>query len=569
MTNPTPYIRKVNDVFTYLGTGEFGEKAHGLINTLTYLNDAFPGNEFEGIEIFIPKSLVILSDVFTLFMDENSLWELALTDLSDEHIAQIFQKASLPALLSGDLYEYAVATTYPLAVRSSSILEDSLNEPFAGVYHTKMLPNYYLDPQLRFQKLVQAVKLIWSSVYTQSSKRYFQAIKRDILTERMAVLIQEVVGKRYKDRYYPTISGVARSYNYYAYKDNQPEDGIINLALGLGKSIVDGENVWQYTPSSPASPPPFSLADILQNTQSSFYAVHMGEKSEYDPINPDEFLTKHYLDEAKKDGTLVVCGRPYNENSDNNESGPWLVDFSPVLKYDIMPLNRLLQKLLQICENLYGLKVEIEFAVTADEDSKPHFGFLQVRPMIMQGGSVEVKEESGKQVLLYSENVLGNGIVSDITDIIMIKREVFNPKDSYAIAQEMDVFNKDFLDNDKRYLLLTYGRLGSSDPWLGIPVDWSSIGKVSVIVESALPGFNPELSQGSHFFHNLLAFQVKYFSICESDMNDLDYSWLDSQPVMKNGKYLKHIVLNKPLLIKVDGRERKGIIYKNGDEKIL
>ncbi|HNX00645.1 MAG TPA: PEP/pyruvate-binding domain-containing protein [Candidatus Cloacimonadota bacterium] len=562
-TEPKPFNRKENEVFTYLGTGEYGEKAHGLIHTLNYLEQTFPKLEFEGIEIFIPKSLVIMSDVFTQFMDENCLWDLALSDLPDEHIAQIFQKASLPTLLSGDLYEFALATNYPLAVRSSSILEDSLNEPFAGIYHTKMLPNWYLDPQARFQKIIQAVKLIWSSVYTQSAKRYFKAIKRDIRTERMAVLIQEVVGSRYGDRYYPAISGVARSYNYYAYNDHKPEDGVINLALGLGKTIVDGGNVWQYSPTRPASPPPFSVTDMLHNTQSSFYAIHMGEREDYDPINPDEFLDIHYLPDAKWDGTLAYCGRVYNEITENPDYEPWIVDFSPILIYDMMPLNNLLHKLLKMSEKIYGLKVEIEFAIKADPQSKPKFGFLQIRPMIMQGGCVEVKKETGKNVLLYGENVLGNGFVDDITDVIMVKRESFDPKNSYKIAAEMDKFNKDFLDSDKRYLLITYGRLGSSDPWLGIPVDWSSIGKVSVIVESTLPGFNPELSQGSHFFHNLLAFQVKYFSISESDPNHLDYEWLNAQTVIRDGKFLKHLQLKKPLKIQVDGRKRTGIIYKN------
>jgi len=560
------------DDFSILGTGSIGGKAKGLAFIRNFLKENFPENQFKDINIQIPSLVVVTTSFFDTFMEMNNLYEVAYSDESDTSKASKFQKAELPVSLIGDLRSIITYKNTPLAIRSSSLLEDALYEPFAGIYATKMIPNNQYDENTRFKKLIEAIKFIYASTFFKKAIDYIKAVGKDIKDEKMSLIIQDVVGTKFGNRYYPEISGVARSFNYYSFGKSNPKDGVINLALGLGRTIVDGEVSWTYSPAYPVNALPFAdVKSLIDNTQRQFWSVNLGKQHFYDPVNEIEFLLKDDINEAEEDGSLDLTCSTFDEGSNRIRPGtgfpgPRILNFNPILDLKLIALNELLKKLLKISEEALESPVEIEFALTLKKDNKlkPEFGFLQVRPMVVTNEEVEIKEEkiNKENLLLNSNRVLGNGIINNIEDVIFVKPEVFDIGNSEKIAEEIEILNKSMQEQDKKYLLIGFGRWGSTDKWLGIPVEWGQISNAKVIVETMLPNFDVELSQGSHFFHNINSFQVLYFSIKSDFADSIDWEWLNSHNTITELNYTKHIRLKKPLLIKVDGRSAKGIIYK-------
>ncbi|MCF7923197.1 MAG: PEP/pyruvate-binding domain-containing protein, partial [Candidatus Marinimicrobia bacterium] len=455
----------------------------------------------------------------------------------------------------------------PLAVRSSSILEDALESPFAGIYATKMIPNSESDPDLRFRKLTEAIKFVYASTFFKAAKDYRKAIGKGLLDEKMAVIIQEVVGQSHDDRYYPDISGVARSFNYYPPDRAKPEDGIVNLALGLGKTIVDGDPSWWYVPKFPKANPPFgNVREWLDQTQTKFWAVNMGPPPSYDPINESEYLIKCGLKEAEYDNVLKSIVSTYDGPNDRitvglGETGPRIITFAPILVYNHIPLNTFIRNMLKLCEDFMHAPVEIEFALMLEPT---RIGLLQVRPLRTSVGEINISDANldKSHALLVSERVLGNGEINTLRDIVFVKPQGFLAKNTPRIAAEIETMNAGFIDQNAQYVLIGFGRWGSSDPWLGTPVSWGQISQAKVIVESTLPDMDKEFSQGSHFFHNITSFGVSYFSIRFSDEHSIDWEWMDQQACVAETDYVKHIKLEKPLIIKVDGRRGLGVIIK-------
>jgi hypothetical protein len=571
----TPFSREGNFVsgtFTYIGSGNLGGKASGLAQIKTKLDRAFADTPHENLVIGIPTLTVITTSHFDRFMTMNDLYNLVSGDSSDERIAHHFQKADLPPDLTGDLHALVARTHTPLAVRSSSQLEDSLDSPFAGIYATKMIPNNQSESSLRFQKLVEAIKFIYASTFFKSAREYSTSTGNRIEDEKMAVIIQDVVGFLHNKRYYPHLSGVARSYNFYPFGDASPSDGVVSLALGLGKTIVDGGVSWSYSPKFPQSPPPFnSIGDMIDNTQKNFWAVNMGKPPAYDPIRETEYLIQLGLEDAEYDNTLKLVASTYDPQSDRinigtGSSGPRILNFAPLLEMDLIPLNSTVTRLMDLCESHFNSKVEIEFAMVLDSRSHQcsHFGLLQVRPIHVSQEIVDIDPDltNADRCLAASSNALGNGINTDLADVVFVKPEKFEFKHSREIGHELEVINRSLVADGRPYLLVVFGRLGSSDHWLGIPVDWGAISGARAILEVTLTQQVIDLSQGSHFFHNISNLKVSYFSLNLAESSAVDWAWLGTQKTIDEKEFVRHVRLTSPLTIMVDGRKRTGVIMK-------
>ncbi len=574
-TGLSPFDRKFFDTkeeYTYIGHGSLGGKAGGLAFIKKILSEKFDHKKYKNVVINIPTLTVITTDVFDYFMRLNDLYETAYSDSSDEDIAFEFQKTSLPGDLSGDLMALISKVHTPLAIRSSSLLEDAMYEPFAGVYATKMIPNNQLETDTRFHKLTEAIKFVYASTFFKEAKEYIKATGSKIEDEKMAVIIQEVVGIRYDDFFYPDISGVGRSYNFYPMGRSKPEEGVVNLALGLGKIIVDGGLSWTYSPSQPKAQPPFgSINSLIKMSQNKFWAVNMGKLPAYDPIKETEYLLELELSDAEENGTLELAASTYDAASDTVKmgtvtKGPRIINFAPVLTLNVIPLNSIIKDLLRLCEEAAGTSVETEFAITIDKDNsdKARFGFLQVRPMVVSNEDVKISEEElhGTSTLISSDHALGNGTLDIIKNIVFVKPGSFAAKHSPKIAEELEAVNNSLSKTKTPYMLIGFGRWGSSDPWLGIPVNWGQISGAKVMVESMLENMNVELSQGSHFFHNITCFRVLYFSLPYTGEFRIDWNWLEQKETVCETEYIKHVKLDSPLQVKVDGRTGRGVILK-------
>ncbi|MCX6575331.1 MAG: hypothetical protein NTV82_02935 [Candidatus Aminicenantes bacterium] len=574
LENLTPFDRHFftgKEKFTLMGKGSLGGKAQGLAYMKDRLERQIKSLFLPDIEVVIPTMTVITTDLYDLFMKGNNLYEVAFADARDDVIAQAFQKAELPPQLVGDLRALISQVHTPLAVRSSSMLEDAMFEPFASVYATKMIPNNQLDTDTRFRKLVEAIKYVYASTFFKDAKNYMQATKHTAAHEKMAVIIQEVVGTRHGQRFYPHVSGVARSFNFYPLGHAKPSDGVVDLALGLGKIIVDDGIGWSYSPAYPqANPPYISIRDLLEQSQTEFWAIHMGHPSEYNPIKETEYMSKFNLEDAERDGTLRFIASTYRPHDDKivfgiSEKGPRLVDFAPILKFELIPLNKALQSLLKLCEDTLERMVEVEFALTLDEKrgSPARFGFLQVRPMVVSEAQVDVSltELTGEKILVASESAMGNGLLDNIQDVVYAKPEKFGPNQTQTIAAQLEDINCTLAASHTPYLLIGFGRWGSSDPQGGIPVNFGQICGAKAIVESTLPEMNFMLSQGSHFFHNITSFRVFYFSVPHWEKYKIDWNWLGKQKVVRETEFIRHVVLPSPLIMKVDGTTSRGVIY--------
>jgi hypothetical protein len=570
--NLTPFDRHFftgKEKFTYIGQGSIGGKAQGLADIKDVLLELDPRYSPD-IKINIPTLTVIATSFFDLFLKNNNLLDIAFSEMRDDQIAHVFQRGELPPQLVGDLRALITQVHSPLAIRSSSMLEDALFEPFASVYTTKMIPNNQFDPDIRFRKLIEAIKYVYASTFFKGAKDYLSVTKHTIADEKMAVIIQEVVGDRYNNRFYPQISGVMRSYNFYPVGHAKPEDGVVDLALGLGKTIVDEGIGWSFSPAYPHVNPPYnSIGDLLKQSQTEFWAIHMGEPLSYNPIKETEYMLKYNIIDAEHDGNLKFIASTYVPEGDKikigtGSSGPRLLDFAPILKLNEIPLNEILKRLLELCEQKLDSMVEIEFAITLDpyHGTPARFGFLQVRPMVVSRERVDVSlnELSGDNVVVASESVLGNGAIYTIQDIVYIKPEKFEANKTTIIAKELEKLNHKLVQAKHPYVLIGFGRWGSSDPMGGIPLKFGQISGAKVIVEATLPNMSFMLSQGSHFFHNITSFQVCYFSIAHWDKYRINWDWLNQQEVKDETQYIRHVRPSAPLRIKVDGRRGRGVI---------
>lgn len=555
---------------TAMGTGGIGGKAQGLAFINDVLAQHFADSPFPGLTVTIPTMTVMTTDIFDAFMERNNLYDHVRGGVADRDIAEKFQQANLPAEILGDLRSIVNTTKNPLAIRSSSMLEDAMYEPFAGVYATKMIPNNQPSPDDRFRKLIEAIRFVYASTFFRSARNYLRMTKHPESDEKMAIIIQEVVGQQVHRRFYPHISGVARSYNFYPVGHAKREDGVVTLALGLGRTIVDGGNCWSFSPQYPRAVPPFnSIRDLIKMTQTTYWAVNVGGGTPHNPLAETEYLVEVPIAEADLDGTIKYLASTYVAQSDRlvlgtGQAGPRVLTFAPILVLNELPLTQLVKKLLKICEDAVGHPVEIEFALTLDNVKAypARLGFLQVRPMVISDEQVTVASEelTAPNVLLASTKVMGNGVFDTIKDVVFVKPETFDSRYSLVIAQELELINKRLVDQGKPYLLIGFGRWGSSDHWLGIPVTWDQISGAKVIVETTLGSMNVEASQGSHFFHNITSFKVGYFTIHHADEHPIKWEWLAARRTVTETAYLNHVELAQPLLIKVDGRTGRGVV---------
>jgi len=556
-----------------IGRGALGGKASGLAyvqaEILPALRELLP----PGATVSVPSLVVVATDMFDAFMERNGLVEVAHSDLPDDQIAHAFQRGELPAEILGDLDALVQRVRTPLAVRSSSLLEDALAHPFAGVYATKMIPNNQEMADDRFLRLTEAIKFVYASTFFAAAKAYRRAVGATEDSEKMAVVVQEVVGERHSTRFYPEVSGVARSYNYYPMKGSSPDSGTVGLALGLGKTIVDGGTCWSYDPARPATPPPTaSVHEVLAETQTAFWAVNMGAAS-YDPVRETEYLTRSYLSAAEADGTLTYVASTYDPGADRlcpgiGCRGPRVIDFAPVLALRLLPLNDCIQAMVRTAKEALGRDVEIEFAATLGRPPTPrlHVGFLQVRPMATPASTVTVTEDDFEDegVWLYSDSCLGNGALEGLRDIVYVKPEGFDAATTPRIAQQLARVNRSLAGEGTGYVLIGFGRWGTSEPWLGIPVQWGEISGAKVIVEAALPSMHAEMSQGSHFFQNLVASGVFYFSTSPEQGMGIDWQWLASQTAVEDTGLVRHVTTRDPFVVRVDGKSRRGVIIHHG-----
>jgi hypothetical protein len=558
-----------------IGTGSLGGKARGLVTASRVLSDRRADLEVPGLSLDVPALCVVATSVFDAFLDRNLLRPVLDEEPSDQVVALSFQKATLPAEWLGDLRAVAEDARVPLACRSSSALEDALGRPFAGVYGTKMIPGNQPDVAGRFKGLVDAVKFVFASTFFHEARAYRRAAGERLEPEKMAVVVQEVVGRRHADRFYPDLSGVARSYNFYPAGPAQPAEGVVDLALGLGKTIVDGGVCWSFSPAHPKLPPPVgSVRDLLDTTQSEFWAVNVGPPPPYDPMTETEHLVRRSLAEAEADGTLRYAASTFDAESDRlvagtGRAGPRVLDFAPILTWNELPLVDALRRLLAVCEEELEAPVEIEFALSLPPGQPARLGFLQVRPLLVSRDAVAVTAEDLASPLsvVASSAAMGNGH-QEVRDVVYVEPERFEARLTPAIATEIERLNRSLVEGARPYLLVGFGRWGSADPWLGIPVRWDQISGARAIVEATLPQMNPDPSQGSHFFHNLTSFSVLYFTVPLHAERGVDWGWLARQEVVARTEHVRHVRTEAPLVLRVDGRSRRGVARpRRGDDE--
>lgn len=551
--------------FARIGDGSLGGKGRGLafIDNMVKRHAEF--EEFENASVVIPKTVVLCTDIFDEFMDMNQLYQVALSDADDETILRAFLRAKLPDRLVEDFFAFFDVVKSPIAIRSSSLLEDSHYQPFAGIYSTYMIP-YLTDKYEMLRMLSDSIKGVYASVYYKDSKAYMQATSNVIDQEKMAVILQEVVGTQYGDRFYPSISGVARSINYYPINDELAEEGTVSLALGLGKYIVDGGLTLRVCPYHPDKVLQTSEMEMaLRETQTRFYALDLKNLGQNFSLDDGFNLLKLPVKEAENDGALTYIASTYDPYDMVIRDGIYpggrkVITFANILQHDVFPLARILQLAQKYGQGEMRRPVEIEFAVNLDaKEKKGVFYLLQIRPMVDMKADLneDLNTIPEDQLLLKSVNSLGQGIMDDIQDVIYVKTDGYSASNNQLIAYDIEKLNKRFLDEGKHYILVGPGRWGSSDTWLGIPVKWPNISAARVIVEAGLTNYRVDPSQGTHFFQNLTSFGVGYFTI-NAYMNDGLYNQelLNSMPAVEETKFLRWVHFDKPLTVKMNGKRK-------------
>ena len=556
--------------FARIGEGSLGGKGRGLAFLDNIIKRHPEFNQYENATVQIPKTVVLCTDIFDEFMMSNNLYPIALSDASDDEILKHFLHAQLPDSLIADFFTFFEATKSPIAIRSSSLLEDAHYQPFAGIYSTYMIP-YLADKYQMLQMLACAIKGVYASVFYRDSKAYMTATRNVIDQEKMAVILQEVVGKDYGTRYYPTMSGVLRSLNYYPIGDEEAEEGIASLALGLGKYIVDGGQTLRVCPYHPHQVLQTSETEMaLRDTQTQFYALDMKHVGDDFRVDDGFNILKLRVKDAVEDQSLNYIASTFDPydlviNDGVYETGRKLITFAGVLQHDVVPLPELMQMSMKCGSEAMRRPVEIEFACNIHADKTCDFYLLQIRPIV---DAKEMLDEDVRAIpdadcLLRSHNSLGHGISEDVTDVVYVKYDDhFSAMNNFYVADDIERINRKFLADGKNYVLIGPGRWGSSDHYLGVPVKWPHISAARVIVEVALKNYNIDPSQGTHFFQNLTSFGVGYFTV---DTNTEEGGFvnkeiLDAMPAVEETQYVRHVRFDRPLRILMDGKKQEGAV---------
>lgn len=560
--------------FARIGNGSIGGKGRSIAFADNLIKRHADLNEYDNFPVKIPRTVVLCTDIFDEFMSNNDLYPIALSDMPDQKILEHFLKAILPDHLLEDLTALLEVIKGPLAVRSSSLLEDSHYQPFAGVYKTYMIPNGN-DKYESLIMLSDAIKSVYASVFYQECKTYMTATQNLIDQEKMAIVLQEAIGNIYGTRFYPTISGVARSLNFYPIGHEKAEEGVVNMVLGLGKYIVDGGVGLRFSPCHPHNIVQLSSVEYaLKDTQRYFLALDLGNKSNF-KIDDTFNCLKLTLKDAEQDGVLRLISSTYVASEDMiydgyYERGRKIISFANILQHDVLPLAKILQDVMKISQSEMGRPVEIEFAVNLKDGEMFSFYVLQIRPIVQNKEFIneDLTEIQPNQAILYSKDALGHGIYNDVHDIVYVKTDRFNAANNSKIVAEIEELNREFLNKDKNYVLVGPGRWGSSDSWLGIPVNWSQISNARVLVEVALDSYRIEPSQGTHFFQNLTSFGVGYFYInpfIEAN-GFFNETYLNNHDAVWESEYLRHIRFDNPAVIKINGRNKIGLVLKPTDK---
>lgn len=571
IVNFNPALIKSNQMLFRLAKGSLGGKGRGIAFSCHIIENIDFKKLIPNLNIRIPTTTVLGALEFEKFIEINNLYD-DIYSLNDfESIRAHFLEAELDEKVRKMLYEYLEVMQNPLAVRSSGLFEDSLLQPFSGVYATYLIPNNHPDINERYQQLETAIKLVYASIFTDSAQAYFEAVNYKIEEERMAVVIQEVIGHNYNNKYYPTISGVAQSYNYYPISYMKPEDGFSVAAVGLGMHVVGGENSYRFCPEYPTINPTM-VAEQIRDTQKGFYAIDLTITTP-NLIRDGELasIKRFRIKEAVPDGTLEHCTSTYDVENDMLTpgvfgNGPLVVDFANILKYNYLPLAETLRILLKLFKDAMGSPVEIEYAVDLKpaENKLPTFYLLQIKPLIRIEEQMEIDlgKIDDEKLFMYAGQGMGNGKVEDIRDVIYVDPEKFDKMQTKQMAYEISELNRTMEEQGKSYILIGPGRWGSRDPYTGIPVYWSNISKAKIIIEIGLPDFHLDASLGSHFFHNVTSMNVGYFSIpYNSKTSILKMDSLKKQKVVTETEFIKHVEFDQPLTILMNGREQKALIH--------
>ncbi len=571
IVNFNPTIVHSNQIIVRLAKGSLGGKGRGIAFICNFIENIDFKKLIPELNIRIPSTAVLGALEFDKFIDINNLYDDMYSLNNFESIRNHFLESEFDEKTRKKLLEYLQEINKPLAVRSSGLFEDSLLQPFSGVYATYLIPNNHPDISVRYKQLETAIKMVYASIFTDSAQAYFEAVNYKIEEEKMAVVIQEVVGHNYNNKYYPSVSGVAQSYNYYPISYMKPEDGFSVAAVGLGMYVVGGENSFRFCPQYP-NINPTSVADQVRDSQKMFYALDM-TNTEPDLIayGEDSAIKRYRIKDAGLDGTLEHSVSTYDLENDDlipgvHPKGPMVVNFSNILKYNYLPLADTLQILLKLFKEAMGSPVEIEYAIDLEpaENGLPTFYLLQIKPLIRIEEQVEVDLESvdREKVFMYAEHGMGNGKLENIRDVVYVDPEKFDKLKTKQIAKDIGEFNKEFEAQGKEYILIGPGRWGSRDPFTGIPVLWANISKAHIIIEVGLPDFPLDGSLGSHFFHNVTSMNVGYFSVPHKSRNSrLKMEALKEQKVVKETEFIKHVEFDKPLTVLMNGRLQHALIH--------
>ncbi|MEZ5360375.1 MAG: PEP/pyruvate-binding domain-containing protein [Candidatus Zixiibacteriota bacterium] len=559
--------------FARVGNGSLGGKGRGLAFASMLINTYGIMKRFSGVHITVPPSVIISTDIFDAFMTANDLWDIALNGANEDVLERRFIEAKFPVKFERLMREYLQKVTYPLAVRSSSLLEDSQYQPFAGVYETYMLPNNCQNIERRLTQLLSAIKRVYMSTFSNHAKAYIDATPYRLEEEKMAVIIQKLVGREHGSNFYPDFSGVLRSHNFYPIEPMKSGDGIASVALGLGAMVVEGGTTLRFCPKFPKHLIQFStIKDALNHSQKEFYALNLpGSTALYDDVTPFDLACLR-LDVAEKDNVLGPLGSTFSPENNAlydgiSRAGVRLISFSGILKTGIFPLPEILQLLMELGRKGMSSPVEIEFSVNLSvaPGQPKEFRLLQMRPMVLyhEQSELNIEDVSDDRVLCRSYQVMGNGVLDGIRDIIVVDKERFDRAKSIDVAREVGQYNLELKAEKRPYLLIGVGRWGSADPWLGIPVTWDEISGALVIVESGFKDMVVTPSQGTHFFQNLNAFKVGYFTVNSNlERECLDWKWLEQHEPVSDKGMTRHIRLKKALKIKMNGHRSEGVIIK-------
>ncbi len=560
--------------FFRVGKGSLGGKGRGLVFLFNLLRMKRSLHEnFPQLNIVLPQTLIVTTEGFESFMQANSLKEQVKGDLSDEEIGKIFLRADFPEWLEKRLATYLSKVDYPLAVRSSSILEDSHSRPYAGLYKTYMLPNNHPRFERRLEQMVTAIKLVYASTFYGGPRSYASRTPYGVEEDKMAVVIQRLVGRSYEGHFYPAVSGVAQSYNYYPFPPMKPEDGIAHIALGLGRTVVEGGRTVRFSPRYPKVLPGFStVEEILAGSQGEFYSLDLQQPEVVLEVREEATLERrHIMDAAGEEPVLLLSDTYVPEEHRIREGtgvpGTRVLTFSNILKYGAVPLADVLSELLPMGRTGMGCPVEIEFSVNLhkpDEKERHELALLQIRPMAHQEhyGEVEIRDDEIDQAFCYSVHALGNGVKEHVEDILFVIPERFDVAQTREMAREIGSLNAKLQEEKRRYLLIGPGRWGSADRWLGIPVDWRDISGVEAIVEVSAQQLKVEPSQGSHFFHNITSLGIDYVMVTENGEDFLDWDWLKAQPRIGGTPHVAHVRLQRPFVVKVEGKQSRCVMLK-------